>query len=248
MNKKRIRIAVQALVLAAFAATVVFLTIKYGPAITRLFAEPEKTRQYLLSFGLAAPLVYILIHVVQVVVAFIPGEVIQLAGGYVFGTILGAIYSLVGVTLGTAAAFLIVRASGMYLVKTFVPAKEFQRFEFLVNSRKSEMMIFVLYLIPGIPKDVLTYIAGLTPIKTLKFLLITTLARFPGLLGSAYIGANLQEKHYSSVIIVSAAAVVLFVVGVIFRDRIIDLVGRLKGGSKDADAPREGPADGSSPH
>ncbi len=235
MNKKKIKIAFQALVLAAFAGAVIFLTIKYGPAITRLFAEPEKTRQYLLSYGLAAPLVYMLIHMIQVIVAFIPGEVIQLAGGYVFGTILGSIYSLIGVGLGTAAAFLIVRATGLSLVKAFVPAKEFRRFEFLVNSRKTEMMIFILFLIPGIPKDVLTYIAGLTPIKTLKFLLISTLARFPGLLGSAYIGANLQKKHYSSVIIVSAAAVVLFIVGIIFRDRIIDLVGRLRGGPKSAD-------------
>jgi uncharacterized membrane protein YdjX (TVP38/TMEM64 family) len=234
-RKHKARIAAQAVALAGFAAAVVFLTIKYGPVITRLFAEPERTRQYLLSYGLAAPLIYILIHMVQVIIAFIPGELIQFAGGYVFGTALGSLYSLIGVGLGTVVAFLIVRAAGLSLVKAVVPAKEFERFEFLINGRKSEVMIFVLFLIPGIPKDFLTYIAGLTPIKALKFLLLSTLARFPGLLGSAYIGANLQKRHYSKAIVVLAAAVVLFVVGVIFRDRIIKLVGRLKGGSKGPD-------------
>lgn len=233
-DRNRTRIAVQAVLMALFLAAVGFLTIKYGPAITQLFSRPEQTRQYLLSYGLAAPLVYILIHAIQVILAFIPGEVIQLAGGYVFGTVLGSLYSVVGVALGTLVTFLIVKAVGFSLVKALVPGKSLDRFEFLINKPQSEVMVFILFLIPGIPKDILTYVAGLTPIKTMKFLLISMLARFPGLLGSAYIGANLQKKHYWSVLIVSTAALILFVLGVVFRDRIISLVSsRLRGGLKD---------------
>lgn len=234
-DRNKTRIAVQAVLMALFLAAVAVLTIKYGPSITRLFSQPERTRQYLLSFGLAAPLIYILIHAIQVVLAFIPGEVIQIAGGFVFGTVLGAFYSVLGVALGTLIAFLVVKAIGFSLVKVLVPAKTLERFEFLISRPQSEVMIFVLFLIPGLPKDALTYIAGLTPIKTVKFLLISMLARFPGLLGTAYIGANLQKKHYWPVLIISAASLVLFALGVFFRDKLVGLIssGRQDGGKGD---------------
>jgi uncharacterized membrane protein YdjX (TVP38/TMEM64 family) len=232
-DRNRTWIAVQAVLMALFVAAVVILTIKYGPAITRLFSQPERTRDYLRSFGLAAPLVYVLVHAVQVILAFIPGEVVQIAGGYVFGTVLGALYSVVGVALGTLVAFLVVKAVGSSLVKAVVPDKTYRDFEFLVNKPHADVMIFVSFLIPGIPKDALTYIAGLTPIKTTKFLIVSMLGRLPGLLGSAYIGANLQKKHYWPVLIISAAAVILFAVGVFFRDRIVNLISsRWRGGPK----------------
>ena len=82
--------------------------------------------------------------------------------------------------------------------------------------------MFLLYLIPGVPKDTLTYIAGLTPIHPGKFLLLSTIARFPGILGSCYIGANLQSKNYTVVIIVSSIAVLLFVIGMIYQEKIVN--------------------------
>lgn len=228
------RIAAQAVLLAIFFAAMVWLSIRFGPAITRLFRRPEETRRYLLSYGLAAPLVYILLHMIQVVIAFIPGELVQIAGGYVFGTPLGTLYSVIGVAAGTLIAFVVARAVGFSLVKSLVPGKTLERFEFLANSRHSELIIFLLFLVPGIPKDALTYIAGLTPIKTFKFLLISMLARFPGLLGSAYIGANLQRRRYGPALVLSIAALVLFVLGVVFREKILDLVKlRARGGARD---------------
>jgi uncharacterized membrane protein YdjX (TVP38/TMEM64 family) len=86
----------------------------------------------------------------------------------------------------------------------------------------------LLFLIPGIPKDTLTYIAGLTPVKPLRFLLISMLGRFPGLWGSAYIGANLQEKDYLPVWILSGVSVVLFVAGLLLKDKIIGKMNRLR--------------------
>jgi len=88
--------------------------------------------------------------------------------------------------------------------------------------------VFLLFLIPGIPKDTLVYVSGLTPIKPLTFLPICLIARLPALWGSAYIGANLQEKDYLPVWIVSGIALVLFVLGVIFKDKIISFVTKLR--------------------
>jgi len=214
----------------------VFASIKYAPALTRLMSKPEKFKEFLDSYGTASALIYILLQAAQIVIAVIPGEVVQIAGGYAFGTILGTLYSVTGTMLGTLLVFFAARLLGFSLVKTFVPQKKLEQFNFLMNNPKSEIAIFILFLIPGIPKDALTYIAGLTPIKPLRFVLICTIARLPGLWGSAYIGANLQKKNYLPVWILSAAALVLFVAGLLLKDKIIDKLHRLRH-PKTADPP-----------
>ena len=215
--------------LALFLLVIVVISIKFGPDITRLISSPQRFREFLAAYGPLSALIYIIFHVIQVVIAFIPGEVVQIAGGYVFGTPLGTLYSVVGVLLGTLIVFFTTRALGHTLVSTFVPAKNFEKFEFLINSPKSEIAMFVLFLIPGVPKDALTYIAGLTPIRPLRFLVISMVGRFPGLLGSAYIGANLQRKNYLPVFVLSCAALILFVLGVLVKDKVIDRARGAKG-------------------
>jgi uncharacterized membrane protein YdjX (TVP38/TMEM64 family) len=133
-----------------------------------------------------------------------------------------------GILLGSMIAFFAARLLGYALVKTFVSPKKLEQFGFLINNPKSEIAMFALFLVPGIPKDSLVYIAGLTPIKPVRFFLLSMIARFPGLWGSAYIGANLQEKDYLPVWIMSGAALVLFVAGVLNRDRIIAWLHRLR--------------------
>ena len=206
----------------------VFASIKYAPALTRLMSKPEKFKEFLDSYGAVSALIYILLQAAQIVIAVIPGEVVQIAGGYAFGTVLGTLYAVTGTVLGTLIVFFATRLLGYSLVRTFVPQKKLDRFDFLMNNPKSEIAIFILFLIPAVPKDALTYVAGLTPIKPLRFVLICTIARFPGLWGSAYIGANLQEKNYLVVWILSAAALVMFVAGLLMKDKIIDMLHRLR--------------------
>ena len=206
----------------------VFASIKYAPALTRLMSKPEKFKEFLASYGAVSALIYILLQAAQIVIAVIPGEVVQIAGGYAFGTILGTLYAVTGTVLGTLIVFFATRLLGYSLVRTFVPQTKLDRFNFLMNNPKSEIAIFILFLIPGVPKDALTYAAGLTPIKPLRFVLICTIARFPGLWGSAYIGANLQEKNYLVVWILSLAALVLFAAGLLMKDKIIDRLHRLR--------------------
>lgn len=231
----RKHIVFHAVLLVLFLAAIVFLTIRYGPLITRLMSHPQESRDFIASYGAAGPLIYIAIQVMQIIIFVIPGEVVQIAGGYVFGTVMGTLYSLAGAVLGTFLAFMAVRLLGFSLIKSIVPRKNLEKFDFVINSRKSEFLLFVLFLIPGLPKDALVYIAGLTPIKPLRFLVICNLARFPSLLGSAYIGAHLARKNYWPVAIVSAASLVLFALGLIYKDKIIALVRRLSPGPKPND-------------
>jgi len=227
------RLALRIILLAAFLGVMVFASIKLYPAVTRLIRSPQAFEKYIHSYGPVSALIYILIQAVQVVVFIIPGEIVQVAGGYIFGTGLGALYSVGGILLGTMIAFFASRLLGYGLVKSLVSPKKLGQFEFLINDPKSEIALFALFLVPGIPKDSLVYISGLTPIKPLRFLLLSMVARFPGLWGSAYIGANLQERDYLPVWILSGAALVLFVAGVLARDRIIARLHRLRRPAKD---------------
>jgi len=211
-----------------FVAAIVVVSIKFAPSITALLSSPEKARGFLLSFGFKSVFVFILLQVLQVVIAVIPGEVVQITGGYVYGIFLGTVYSVVGILLGSLLAFFLVRIIGYPVVKAFVPQKQLNKFNFMINNEKSEITMFVLFLIPGLPKDVLTYIAGLTPVKPLRLFIIVMIARLPGILVSSVIGTNIQSKNYLTVVIISVCAIVLFVAGLLLKNRIIDAVAKYK--------------------
>jgi len=234
MGKLKPNIIVNIVIVTLFAGTLLYLTIRFGPDLTRLVSNPHQFRAYLLSFGPWSAVVFMLFQVIQVVIAVIPGEPVQLAGGYIFGTVLGTIYSTIGITVGNIIVFFAVKLFGYPLVKKLVPEKEFEKFNILINSPKLEATIFLLFLIPGIPKDILVYIAGLTPIHPLIFFLIITVARMPAMIGSSYVGAKIETSEYQIAIIVSVIASVLFILGVIYKDKIITLLhNRFRGGKKE---------------
>jgi len=202
-------------------ALLAWLTIKYAPAVTEMASNPERLRTMILSYGHLGVLVYIGIQIVQIIITAIPGEVVQVAGGYIYGTWLATTYLLVGVVVGSLTVFGLARIAGYSLVKQLVSEEKLTRFADLMTSKKAYSVIFVLFLIPGLPKDLLTYVGGLTPVKPLQFIIIASIARIPGVFFSAYIGANLQERDFLTAIVLSVAAVLLFVLGVLYRDQIL---------------------------
>lgn len=210
--------------IAIFIGILVYLSIKLGPRITQLAINPENLDQLLDSFGWKGVLVFIGIQILQVLVAAIPGEIVQIAGGYIYGTWLGTLYSLIGIFLGSILVFFIVRLLGYPLVRLVASESQIEKFNSIFGSSKSEAATFILFLIPGIPKDVLTYIAGVTPVKPLRFFIIIMIGRFPALLASSYIGHGTQRGNYLIVIILCVAAVVLFLVGLLLKDRIIERI------------------------
>jgi uncharacterized membrane protein YdjX (TVP38/TMEM64 family) len=224
MGKLKPLIAIQLALAALVVGSIVYTTIRFGPELTRLVSDPHKFREHILSFGHWSSVVFMFFQVLQVVIAVIPGEPVQIAGGYIFGTFWGTVYSTVGIMLGYIIVFTCVKLFGFPLVKIFVSKKEYEKFNTLINSPKLETTIFLLFLIPGIPKDILVYIAGLTPIRPLLFFIIITFARFPALLGSSYIGAKIESSQYFIAITVSVIASILFVLGFIYKKRIIDFI------------------------
>lgn len=227
-EKKKIS-ALNIILFVLFIAGVTFITIQFTPYIMGFVKNPQKLQELIDSYGtssIASILIYILFMISHVVIVIIPGEVIQIAGGAIFGTVWGTVYSVIGIILGMTIVFFASRFFGYGMVKSVIPQKNLEKFNFLINSEKSEIAMFVLFLIPGLPKDALTYIAGITPIKPLRFLIIATVARFPGLLGSSIIGKSIQDENWVLAIVVSVVALVLFIIGIIMRDKIINAIHR----------------------
>jgi uncharacterized membrane protein YdjX (TVP38/TMEM64 family) len=238
VKSKRIRLAINIVLIAAFIGAIAYLGIRFGPEITALAREPESLGKLLNSYGWKGVLVFIGIQILQVVVAAIPGEFVQIAGGYIYGTWLGTLYSLTGIVLGSVLVFFIARLLGYPVIRLFVSSKQLEKYSFMINSKKTDAAMFVLFLIPGIPKDVLTYIVGITPVRPLKFFVIITIGRFPALLASSYIGSSTEKGNYVIVILLSAAAIILFAAGILLKDKIINIVHKITGNDSEPEQHR----------
>jgi uncharacterized membrane protein YdjX (TVP38/TMEM64 family) len=204
------------LLLVALAVPVVI----WRRELWELFSSARRLRQWVSGWGAVAPLVFVAVQALQVVVFVIPGEVPQIAAGYLFGAPLGAALSVAGILMGSAASFFLARLLGRPFVSALFPGPQAERIEKLLASRGARIVFFLLFLIPGIPKDVLCYVAGITPMGFPFFAAVSTLGRLPGIIGSAIIGSAAAAQRWVLMGIVALAAVALFGAGLLLRPRI----------------------------
>lgn len=208
--------------LALLGVLAIILTINYLPAILELTVSIDKFKNYILSTGKFGPAVFILFQIFQTVIAPIPGEVFQIAGGYIYGVFLGTIYTVAGMLLGASIAFYFTRFLGGSFIKKLLKKKKFQWMMSLMNNKKLSVFLFAFFFIPGMPKDLLIYLAGLTSIKPLKFFGILLVGRLPWLIASVSIGSNIYQKNYTLTVIISVIALLGFILGLLYKDRLIN--------------------------
>lgn len=163
----------------------------------RSFSQDD-FRDYIRSFGSLGPLVLLGLQFLQVFIALIPGELLETAAGYAFGPWVGTLICYAGVGLASALIFLLTRRYGVRLVEVFASRERINQLRFLNTERKRNNLIFLLYFIPGTPKDLLTYFVGLTDIKLSTFLVLSMIARIPSVLSSTFGGHLLGEQRYLS--------------------------------------------------
>ncbi len=192
-----------------------------GRPLVREFVEsPETFRAYVKSHGILGHLIMIGIMALQVVVALIPGEPFEVGAGFVFGWVQGSLLCLAATALASALVFLAVRKWGVKLVELFFSREKIMRFSFMQNAKKLDILIFLLFLIPGTPKDLLTYLVGLTPMKLSTFLLLTTAARIPSVISSTVTGTLAHRGSYTAALITYGVTLVITVVCVLWYRRI----------------------------
>lgn len=208
------------LVLAAAAA----LGVWAWPWVWQVFHDPQAFRDWLKQWGPWSPAVFVLLQTLQVVVFAIPGEVTQIAAGWLFGFGLGSLLSVTGILIGSAIAFGLTRWLGVQFVHRIAGPETVAKFDKLMASPKFIGSLFLLFLIPGIPKDILCYVAGLSRLKFVPFLLISTVARLPGIFGSSLMGKAVFEKDWFLLAGIAAGALLLFGLGWLFREPIFRMV------------------------
>lgn len=218
-RKKVIRIVS----LCILVAVMIFVTIICIPIVKMLSTEEGRAglERLVDSNFLLGVCVYMFLQVLQVLVALIPGGVIQILGGVLFGNFWGTVLCSLGILAGSAIVFFMVRRFGMPVVEAFIDRKGIKKFEFLNDTKKLEITVFILFLIPGMPKDVLTYLAPLTKIKPSSFLAMSMLGRFPAILLSIVFGANLSEGNILAAVVIFAVVAVVGIIGILYNGKIV---------------------------
>lgn len=222
--KKRIsrKLKIQASIFGLLAlALVLYLVWDFsfaGPLASAL-SNKEKIISAVQSSGIFAPMIYILVQIIQTVVAPIPGQIASGVGGFLFGW-WGVLWTIIGSGIGFWIVFSISRRFGRPFVEKVVKKELLDKFDF-VSGRHASTILFLIFLIPGLPDDAVCYIAGLTdvPIKKLMFLIIV--GHFPSIVVTNYIGSGLGEKDLTPVIIISLFIVLLLIFAFLQKDKIM---------------------------
>ena len=149
----------------------------------------------------------------QIAVAILPGEPVELAAGYLFGFWEGTAICLAGSLVGTLLVTLLVRLLGMRVVHAFFSAEQIEGVSWLRDSARFELIMFVVFLIPGTPKDILTYVAGLTTCPWWRIAAITTVGRIPSVITSTLAAGFASEGNWTAAVAAVVVAVALAVVG-----------------------------------
>jgi uncharacterized membrane protein YdjX (TVP38/TMEM64 family) len=192
-----------------------------------LLQDHHRLKGVILSYGTYSPLAFILLQILQVVVAPIPGGAIEFIGGYVFGAGTGFLYSMIGLLLGSSLAFGLARIFEKWAVQKFVTEETRKKFDYLIGH-EGVILSFLLFLIPGFPKDALCYILGLTPMHLGIFLIISTIGRVPGTLMATLQGAKAFDQQYKIFMILMGISVLVILAFYIYHDEIHNWIKKLK--------------------
>ena len=197
---------------------VVFLLV--GMPMIRFVEDPDQYRTWIDGKGLLAQLSFIGMVFFQVIIAIIPGEPLEICAGYAFGMLEGTLLCIIGIALGSAAIFLLVRTLGVKLVEVFFSVEKIRSMRFLRDARKRNTLTFAVMLVPGTPKDLISYFIGLTDMKLHEWIVISTIARIPSIVTSTLGGNALAEQNYLFAVIVFVITAAISIVGILVYNKI----------------------------
>lgn len=215
---RRQLVGIAAVCIAVVASALIMWLV--GAPLVRFASEPEKFRAWVDGHGFGGRIAYIGMVIFQVVIALIPGEPFEIAAGYAFGAVEGTLLCILASTLGSVAVFLLVRRFGVRLVEVFFSKDKLKSVRFLKSTPKRDMLFLIIFMIPGTPKDLLSYVAGLTDIRFPVWLMICSLGRIPSIITSTVGGNALGTQNYWFAIAVFAATMAVSGIGLLIYNRI----------------------------
>lgn len=203
------------------AATVTALLCwEYLPGLLAWLADARAVRAFVSDHAFVSRLAMLGINIVQVLLAFLPGEPVELASGYAFGFWEGTALCLVASGLATSMIYWATRRWGWKLVGLFFDRSLFDRFSWLKSAKRLELIMLIVFLIPGTPKDFLTYFAGLTNMRFLPVVLIATFGRIPSIVTSTITASAVGSGNWPLVACTLVASAFLLAVGGLMYRRL----------------------------
>ena len=237
-KKARRKKIIQIISLVAFLAFIVLGTIVAIPVTKEIRADiqtqegianlSDKLSRY---SGVGGVLLFVFFQALQVIIAVIPP--IQVVGGVMFGWFWGGLLSFAGTFLGNFIVFMMVKKIGAPLVEAFVSEKQLKKFKFLQDEKKLTGILIILYLIPGIPKDVITYIVPLTKVTKKDFFLYVMPFRLPAIMMSTILGSNVGKGNYTTAIVIMCIFIAIGVAGYFLKDSVVNKLKSRKHGIND---------------
>lgn len=189
------------LFLSVISAVFLALTVLGIWLMREYLADPDLVRERIGEHYFLGALALVLISAAQVVIALVPGEVVEIAAGYVFGSWIGSFLCLVGIVLGSSTTILLVRRFGARFVYAFYPKEKIDALPIINDPAKRNLLTFILFVIPGTPKDLFTYAIGLTDMSIPLYISLTTVARFPSVILSTVSGNAVGDENYTKAIL-----------------------------------------------
>jgi len=189
--------------------------------LVRLYVDKRFLKHTLREWGILAPVIFIGMQALQVIIAPIPGEVTGILGGYLFGEWMGLFYSTIGLTVGSLTAFAVGRWLGAHYVQRLVSPEIWRKLGFIVEA-EGAIICFVIFLIPGLPKDMTCYLFGLSPMPFWVFAVVSTLGRIPGTWILSAEGAHTAAGDYVEVILLAALAVAVALPLYYYRSSLVE--------------------------
>lgn len=198
-----------------------FLISQYIPTLT----DQDRLREFLRGFGSLGPVVLVGLQVLQVVLAPIPGQLLAVVAGYLYGPWWGTVYNMIGITVGSAIAFWLSRRYGRMYVERVVSDKLLDRFDAIADSQ-ARAGLFVIFLVPGLPDDAICFIGGLTALPLWQLVVIAVVGRAPAFFFVNLIGDSFEAGQLGVAAGLAVIVVVIAVVGYLSRDRLATLFSR----------------------
>lgn len=219
-------------VLIGFILLTLVVAVLLLPQIIALKDEAfrDRLREQILSFGILGWLIFAALQVFQILFAVIPGEPIEVIGGLLYGPWGGLLACMFGSLVGTMLVYYLVKLLGASFIGNMIDMKKTEKFKFLHNAKKLNLIIFILFFIPGTPKDVLSYVIPVTSVRPLHYFAITTVARIPSIITSTFAGSAIDNGQWLEMALIFIITGVVAILGIVFNDRIIAFFTHGKGG------------------
>lgn len=224
-NGRRIEKTKKNVKIISFILVLIFLgliTLIIGEPMIKFVSKPEKFRLWVEDKGFLGKLAFVGMVFFQVILALIPGEPLEIGGGYAFGAVEGTVLTVIGTVLGSITVFWLVKKWGIKLCEVFFERDKLLSLKILKNKRKRNILIFLIFFLPGTPKDLITYFLGLTDIKLSTVLFLSGIARLPSIITSTLGGDALGVKQYTTAILVFAITLAVSGIGFFIYEKIIN--------------------------